>query len=127
MSYKIDISHQDGIVHVRVYGTINEVSIRELWRSIVAACETHQCFDILGVSELERPFSTMDAFSHVEAFQDAGVTHRHRIAWVSGDAASEDILRFTETVLVNRGQVNGHVFSTTEEARAWLADKPDEV
>ena len=125
MTYSFDISHRDDLIHAGVSGVLDDQAIRELWAAIVKACDAHDCYNILGVSDLDRPFSTVEAFGHIEVFKDVGITWRHRIAWVSKDANSEDILRFTETLLVNRGLVNGAVFNSIEEAEHWLRNVPD--
>ena len=125
MTYSFDISHRDDLIDVRVGGVLDDVAIRELWSAIVKACDDHDCYNVLGISDLERPFSTVEAFGHIQVFQDVGVTWRHRIAWVSKDANSEDVLRFTETLLVNRGLVNGAIFNSIEEAEGWLRNPPD--
>jgi hypothetical protein len=120
MAYNYEISHEDSLIRVRVTGTVDEATIRELWASIVKACETYNCYDVLGVSNLDTPFSTTAAFSHHEIFSDVGVTHRHRIAWVDENGDSREVLMFTETVLVNRGKLNGGVFASVDEAEQWL-------
>ena len=123
MAIAFDISHSNSLLEVRVIGNINEIDIKKLWGAIVEACDTHNCYDILGISELDAPFSTMDAFSHHEIFTEVGVTRRHRIAWVNLDAESREMLEFTETVLRNRFKLNGGLFPSIEAAKEWLANK----
>lgn len=125
MAIEFEIAHSESLVQVRVSGNLNEVDIRNLWAAIVEACDTYDCYDILGVSELDVPFSTVDAFIHQEIFTEVGVTLRHRIAWVNVDAESREVLEFTETVLLNRNQLNGGLFSTIEEAKQWLSNAED--
>lgn len=117
---KVIIEHKVDYLHVRQYGTDSyEISL-DLWRQIVAACEEYDCYNVLGESYTSEELSTMDAYAHVEIFNLAGVTLRHRIAWVhrGKNAAQND--RFIETTLKNRGMVNGHIFASTEEAKRWL-------
>lgn len=89
------------------------------------ACDSYSCYDILGVSDLDTPFSTMDAYDHHEIWAEVGVTLKHRIAWVNKDAESLEILKFTETVLLNRCQLNGGLFPSIGEAEKWLREGSD--
>lgn len=120
MTFRYEISNRDSQIHVEVYGVIDGSGIRELWAAIVEACDQYNCYDILGISDLDQPFTTMEAFDHHKVFSDVGVTYRHRIAWVNRDPESSEMLKFTETVLVNRGKLNGRLFSTIDEAKRWL-------
>jgi len=120
MAYNFDISHSESLIQVHVFGTLDESAIRRLWTAIVEACDSANCYDILGVSELDEPFSTKDAFNHHEIFTEVGVGLDHRIAWVSKDIESHDIIKFTETVLVNRSKLNGALFQSVDEAKLWL-------
>jgi hypothetical protein len=120
MTISYDITHSDSLIQVRVNGSLDVADVRRLWTAIVEACETHNCYDILGVSALDQPFSTVTAFNHHEIFTDVGVTLRHRIAWVDENGASNEILAFTESVLVNRSKLNGALFPSVEAARKWL-------
>lgn len=120
MAFKFDISHSESLIQVHVFGTVDEVAIRQLWAAIVEACDSANCYDILGISELDEPFSASDAFNHHEIFTEVGVELRHRIAWVNKDIESHDILKFTETVLVNRSKLNGGLFQSVDEAKLWL-------
>jgi len=123
MTIHYEISHKDSLIQVQVTGTTDEDSTRELWAAIVKACDTFDCYDILGTSSLDQPFSTMTGFSHSEIFTDTGVTLDHRIAWVDLNGESGDILKFTESVLVNRSKLNGGLFPSVEAARKWLYEK----
>ncbi|UUO06580.1 hypothetical protein M4951_24960 [Blastopirellula sp. J2-11] len=91
-----------------------------LWKKIIAACQKYDCNNILGQSQTQGELSTMDSFKHIEVFQEAGVTWKHRIAWVAPDPDKFEQLKFVETVLRNRALVNGGLFRTVEEARNWL-------
>jgi hypothetical protein len=112
-------------MQVRVSGIIDQDGIRQLWAAIVEACDSYDCYNILGVSDLDMPFSVSDAFDHHEIFNEVGVGPRHRIAWVNKNSTSDDILEFTETVLLNRGQLNGGLFPSIDGAKQWLRNEPD--
>lgn len=113
------------MLQVRVSGIFDEEGIRQLWAAIVKACDSYNCYNILGVSDLDRPFAVLDGFDHHHIFDEVGVGLRHRIAWVNNDSASYDVLKFTETVLRNRGKLNGGLFASIEEAKQWLRKEPN--
>jgi len=117
-----EIIHDDSLINVRVSGDVNSAGIRELWKAIVDACDSHNCYDILGVTELDEPFSALTAFKHHEIFSEVGVTNQHHIAWVDQNKKSVEILKFTETVLINRGKLNGALFDSIEEGKRWLEE-----
>lgn len=120
MAINFEISHSDALIKVHVTGNLNEDDVRQLWAAIVEACTSFDCYDILGISDLDRPFSTEDAYNHHQIFTDVGVTRRHRIAWVNRDPESRNILKFTESVLLNRSKLTGGLFASVDEAKQWL-------
>jgi len=120
MRDEIVIECEGDYIHVRQSGRDSyEISL-DLWRRVVAACEEHQCFNVLGENFSTESVSMMDAYDHDKIFARAGVTLRHRIAWVHHDPGTIEPTRFIETVLRNRGMVNGYLFATVEEAKRWL-------
>lgn len=86
----------------------------------MAACEENNCFNILGEGFITEPLTTMEAYNHIQIFRDVGLTRKHRIAWVHHIEETAEPARFAETVLNNRGLVNGRLFPTVEEAIEWL-------
>lgn len=124
MNKNITIEYEGDYVHARQSGPDNYDASLELWKRIVDACEKHHCFNILGETFTTEPLSTMDAFDHIKIFELAGVTLKHRIAWVHHVAETAEPIEFAETVLHNRGLVNGHLFPTVEKAVEWLLGMP---
>ncbi len=117
------IENKDRYIHVRHYGRDSYDITLDMWQRIVAACEEYNCFNILGETYTKNRLSTIDNYRHAEIMKQAGVTLRHRIAWVAhGPEALED-LTFVETVLLNRGLVLGKVFMSIEEAKRWLLNE----
>jgi hypothetical protein len=119
----IIIENKDGYIHVRHYGRDSYDITLDMWQRIVAACEEYNCFNILGETYTKNRLSTMDNFGHVTIMKQAGVTLRHRIAWVAHGPEALADLKFVETVLLNRGLVLGKVFMSIEEAKRWLLDE----
>ena len=91
-----------------------------MWKDIIEACTTHQCFSILGLSNFDQPLKLADAIDHQAIFLEAGVTIDHRIAWVQLNPKAYAMTELVETVLLNRGMINGRLFSDELEARRWL-------
>jgi len=112
----------DSVVEVRVSGTPDRSSIAQMWKDIVAACTQHKCLSILGLSNMDQPIRIADAIDHQAIFLEAGVTIDHRIAWVQMNPDAVRMNLLIESVLLNRGLVNGHVFTNEIEARKWLTD-----
>ena len=120
MPLEYDIELEDGVIEVRVAGVPDRESIARMWSEIVAACTRHECLYILGVSDVDRPQKVADAIDHQAIFLEAGVTIDHRIAWVQLNPDALEMTRLAETVLLNRGMVNGRLFTDEYEARRWL-------
>ena len=114
------IEFKDGVIEVRVTGIPDRKSIAQMWSDIVAACARHKCLYILGVSNLDKPQKVADAIDHQAIFLQAGVTIDHRIAWAQLNPDAVEMTRLAETVLLNRGMVNGRLFTDEHEARRWL-------
>lgn len=92
---------------------------RRFWRDVVDACERHDCYDFLGVSNSLTPMPFLDAHEHIQLFRDLGIDSRFRIAWVELNPEAVNIAKYASDALFNRG-LPGEVFDTEEEARAWL-------
>ena len=90
------------------------------WRSDMQA---NNCHSILGISNLDRPVKLADAIDQQAIFLEAGVTIDHTIAWAQLNPAALEMTRLAETVLLNRGQINGRIFDDEFAARRWLASR----
>lgn len=123
MALQYTINFEDSTIVVRGSGTADRQSIAQLWQEIVAACKEHNCFYILGFSDLDKPLSITEAFDHQAIFLEAGVTIDHRIAWVDKNPQSLQRTQLVESVLLNRGLANGRVFTDEFEARRWLRNR----
>ena len=122
MTANYTIESRNSLVEVRVSGTPDRSSIAQMWKDIVAACTQHECLSILGLSNMDQPIRLADAIDHQAIFLEAGVTIDHRIAWVQLNPDAVRMNMLVESVLLNRGLVNGHVFTNEIEARKWLTD-----
>ena len=122
MALKYSINYVNSTIEIRVTGTPDRASLTHMWKDIIGACKEHQCFSILGIVDIDRPLSLADAIDHQASFLEAGVTIDHRMAWVQEDAEGRKRTEVAETVLLNRGLLNGRLFADEFEARRWLAD-----
>ena len=120
MNENIKIEHMGDYVHARQYGPDSYDASLGLWQHIVDTCKEHNCYNILGESFTTQALTILEAFDHIKIFKLAGVTLKHRVAWINHSKDTVDSTRFAETVLKNRSLINGHLFSTVEEAKHWL-------
>ena len=122
MAVKYSINYVNSTIEIRASGIPDRASIAQMWKDIVSACNEHHCFSILGIANLERPLSLADAIDHQAIFLEAGVPIDHRIAWVQENPNARTRTEVAETILLNRGVLNGRLFADEFEARRWLAD-----
>lgn len=127
MSLKVELTLEEGMMTFSHSGESNYETSLVLWSKIAQACQKHQCFDVLVVSDTDMPMSTMDAFDHQKIFRKVGITNKHRIAFVDRHPHGQQMIRFIETVLKNRGLLNGHVFTDIPAARRWLLEHRDKA
>lgn len=120
MTANYTIQHINSIIEVRVTGIPDRESVAQMWKDIIAACTEHQCLSILGLSNLDQPLKLADAIDHQAIFLEAGVTIDHRIAWTQLNPAAYEMTEVAETILLNRGLINGRLFTDEFEARSWL-------
>jgi len=123
MAAEYTIEYVNSTIEVRLSGIPDRQSIAQMWKDIVVACEQHGCLTILGLARLDQPIKLADAIDHQAIFLKAGVTIDHRIAWAQLNPAAVEMTRLAETVLLNRGLVNGRVFTDEFAARRWLAGR----
>ena len=123
MAAHYSIEHVNSTIEVRVEGSLDKASSLQMWSDIVAACTAHSCNSILGLSFLDQPIRMEDAMDYQTIFPEAGVTIDHRIAWAQLNPAAYKMSELVETVLLNRGMINGRLFTDEHEARRWLAKR----
>lgn len=114
---------EENYLHVDVKGVGTYEAALTLWRTVVQACEEHQCFNVLGEQYLLDTVSTTEAFDHPELFKKAGITAKHRIAWVDNNPRTRDTTAFIRDVLTSRSIGTGRLFSELETAKTWLLGK----
>ncbi len=124
---EIVVEYRGNYVYAAMYGKNNYDLSLELWRRIMAECQKHNCFNILGENHTTEKLSTMDAYDHLKILQEVGLTLDYRVAWVDEETPTRKGLEFVETVVVkNRGMANARLFSNIEEAKLWLLGNENE-
>lgn len=123
MSYEVSVVFKDGYVEARSIGDKSYQTAVILWREILKTCDEHNCYKVLGLGESSTGLSTMDAMNHEKLFKDFAITRKYKIAWVELNKEALASIKFLETVLLNRGLLNGMLFPNIEEAKRWLFEE----
>lgn len=120
MSYQMSVTFMGDYVEARSTGDKSYQTAVMLWQEIIRVCAEHDCYRVLGVGESTKPMPTMAAMNHAKLFQDFSITRKYQIAWVELNREAVDSIKFVETVLLNRGLLNGKLFLDVVEAKRWL-------
>jgi len=122
MRYEMSVSFTGDYVEAYSIGDKSYQSAVTLWKEILKVCDKHNCYKVLGIGESTTGMPIMDAMHHEKLFRDFAITRKYKIAWVELNKEAVGSIKFLETVLLNRGLLNGMLFSTVEEAQRWLLD-----
>jgi hypothetical protein len=120
MEYNLSITHQHDYLHVKVSGRGSYNNALAMWREVVRNCELHQCYRILGEQHIDVTLSTAEALDYPALFKAAGITTKHRIAWVDTNPRTRETTAFIRDILANRATGNGRLFHSLEPAKGWL-------
>ena len=123
MAVQYAIEFADTHIEVRVSGIPDRDSLVSMWRDVVAACAENSCFDVLGLSTVERPTSLRDAISYAEILEEAGVTPNTRVAWLNRNPAAFVMVELIAEVLSNRRIAEACAFRDETDARRWLTSQ----
>ena len=121
MSHRYSIEKEDSIIRVCTSGGFDFVGIFEMWEDIVAACDKHSCYRVLGLSNLGEAPAPIDSYEYMGMLHAVGVTPNHRIAWVAQNPALLDMMVLAETVIRNRSELVVRVFDTEASAEKWIS------
>ena len=119
MYNKIEVTFEGNHIRVIADGDKDYRFLDQMWREVTAACELHDCYNVLGIAKTTTPIEAVEGYELPALFQELNIDQRYRIAWVELDDDARDVITFVQTVLANRG-LPGLVFDTEEEAREWL-------
>ncbi len=118
MTYKLTIREKPGYLHAIVTGRNSKQNVMRYLDEILDECACLNCFRVLIEERLEGPrLGTLDVY---------GIASRRRahdlsfkaLAYVDVNAEG-DLMKFGETVAVNRG-LPVSVFSAVADAEKWL-------
>ena len=123
MNPEIQIAAGKDYLNVQVSGRDSREASLEVFRLIAAACDEHNCLYALVEAHLTKRVGVMDNYEIPQIIEEAGVTRKHRIAWVDLNPETYNINYFAETVLHNRGYINVRLFRTVEDGKGWLRDE----
>lgn len=112
--------------HVRVIsdGEKDYQFQERLWTEIVAVCQKHDCYRVLGVANTTVPLEVIEGYDIARLFRDLDITHKYQIAWVEKNEDARDLVEFVVTVLINRG-LPGRSFLDESAAKEWLLEDLD--
>jgi hypothetical protein len=122
MSYEMSVAFTGKYVLAHSIGDKSYQTAVALWKEITKVCEQNNCYRILGIADSTTAMPIMDSMNHAQLFKDFEITNRYRIAWVELNPKALGNLKFLETVLLNRGMLNGKTFDDVEEAKQWLLE-----
>lgn len=120
MNVKIDITPHEHYLHVKVSGMGNYDNAVFFWKTVVEACEQHQCYRVLGEQNLLDSVTTLEAFDHPAIFKQLGITTKFQFAWVDHNPRTRDTTEFVYNVLANHSVSSGRMFHDVESAKRWL-------
>jgi len=124
MSYEMSVVFTDDYVEARSIGDKSYQTAVALRNEILKVCDEHNCYKVLGIGKsTSKGMPTMDAMQHEKLFKDFAITRKFQIAWVELNKEAFGSIKFLETVLLDRGMLNGMLFSTVEETRQWSLDE----
>lgn len=120
LDYEITITHKGSYIHVNAEGLGSYEGALDLWQQVAQVCEQYQCYNILGEQYLFCNLSTHEALNYPDLFKQAGITKKHRIAWVDKNPRTREMTEFIRNVLANRLVGNGRLFKDMDSAKQWL-------
>lgn len=120
MSQRYTIEKIDSVIRVHTSGGYDFVSIFEMWEQIIAACESHNCFRVIGLSNLDEPPAQVESYEYLSMLQAVGLTPKYRVAWVAENPALLDVMMLAETVIKHRSALVVRVFADVDGAESWM-------
>ncbi|MDD5296202.1 MAG: hypothetical protein PHU46_04755 [Rhodocyclaceae bacterium] len=125
MSYQLTVIQKPGYLHAIVTGSNSKENVIGYLQDLMRECELRSSDRVLIEERLAGPrVGTLDAFSIASENSAQAHGRFEAIAYVDRNAEG-DLMKFAETVAVNRG-LPLRLFSSVAEAEKWLAEKPGE-
>jgi hypothetical protein len=124
MTYKLTIDPKPTYLHAIATGRNSRENVERYVEDVVRECTARNCFRVLIEERLEGPrLGTLDVFDMVSEGSQRFRGMFKAIAYVDVNRQG-DLMKFAETVAVNRGLCFA-VFPSVVEAEKWLLDEGD--
>jgi hypothetical protein len=118
MSYTLTITEEGSYLHAVVTGSNTMENVIAYLQELQRECIARSCFRLLIEERLEGPrLKTLDVYQIASSGERARSVIRE-LAFVDVHAEG-DLMKFAETVAVNRG-LPVRMFPSVDDARAWL-------
>ena len=122
MENRLEVTFEGDHILVHADGVKDFLYIERLWREVAAACDKHDCYNVLGIANTTTPVEAVEGYERPAIFQQYGIGQRYRIAWVENNEDARDVIEFIAAVLANRG-LPGRLFESEASARALGASR----
>jgi len=123
-SYTLSFTHKPGYLHAIVTGLNSKENVMHYLEDVFRECKDRGCARLLVEERLEGPrIGTFDVFQIAAEGTDRVRGHFKAIAFVDVNARG-DLMKFAETVAVNRG-LPVKVFSSVSDAEKWMMEISD--
>ncbi len=122
--YVLQLEERSGYLYAHVTGGPDFLDLsRRFWSEIAVACRRTGARKLLVEAALFGTASVMDVYQLVSELLGMGFASI-KIAYVNKGTLTEEIMRFAETVALNRGAW-GRVFTEVALAEQWLLAAED--
>jgi hypothetical protein len=119
MSYQLTMIQKPAYLHAVVTGLNNKENVMHYLEEIFRECKKQGCYQVLIEERLEGPrFKTMKVFNIASEGSINAHGYFKAIAYVDVNAEG-DLMKFAETVALNRG-MPVRVFASVADAEKWL-------
>jgi hypothetical protein len=121
MKWEINYKENDGIIAVKVEGTIDVESEEKLRNEILESIEKYSCrLLLLDLNKVEIGLSTFEIYDIPRKYMEQSIPRNNKIAVLYAGSESRD-LNFYETVTRNAGY-DVMLFSEYDAAMKWLKE-----
>lgn len=119
MSYELRLTQEPEFLHAVVTGTNSRENVAAYLNEVRNECVARNCSRVLIEEHLEGPrLGVMDVFEVAAEGSMRAPAQIIAMAYVDVNAGG-DLMKFAETVAINRG-LSVRVFSSVSDARGWL-------
>jgi len=123
MAYNLTICNKQKYLHAKVTGENSLENVKLYLEEILQTCIQQDCQYVLIEEQLDGPrLDTLEVFDVASEKSEQSLGIFKAVAYVDVNAKNNEMMRFAETVAVNRG-LPARVFPTVAEAEQWLQDK----